>query len=218
MIKAKEDGDFTRDMAEFGVGMCRLSKVGFMHMNATRINGIDGTNAENLTKAEIQGMKQIREFFLCLKKYMPGFSNVFINKIGSQCGIRETRRIDSKHFLILDEIKAGEEFDDKILKWRWGHANVHSGKDNRWEIEIVEGPYCIPFRCLLPKNCENLLVAGRCIGTDRKVNGTIRSQPIAMSTGQVAGAAAICVKKQQNLKELDIQILRSELEKQNIKL
>lgn len=128
-------------------------------------------------------------------KYLPGFETSYIE---STChvGIRETRRIKAAYYLTIDDFKHARKFEDAIMQAKWGHCDIHSGKDMRWQFEIVEGPYQVPYRCLVPVNVENLIVGGRCIWTDRAVNGTLRCQPECMATGQGAGiGAAIAVRK-----------------------
>jgi len=137
--------------------------------------------------------------------------------IATQIGIRETRRIKADYYLTLDDIKKARRFDDAILQGKWAHTDIHSGKNMEWQFELIEGPYQVPYRCLLPQGIENLIVGGRCIWVEREVMGTLRTQPNCMATGQAAGvAAALSARRNTNLRELDVKEIQTALREQNV--
>lgn len=215
--KARAAGDLTIPLPEPGIGMARLPKAGQVHINGTRTNGIDGTDSISLSEGELDQREKIEHLFKFIKEYLPGFEKSYISQIAPVIGIRETRRIECEHYLTMKEWEDDERFKDSIVEGKWAHCDIHSGKSMRWDFKLFEGPFQIPYRCLLPLKTKNLLVAGRCISTDREVNGTVRIQPLCMVTGQAAGtAAAHSVNSGNPLRKIDINKLRKDLKEQNI--
>jgi len=217
--KARKNSDLTIPLPEFGIGMALLPREGEFHVNTTRTPGIDGTNAEDLTRGELSERKNVQHLFEFMRKYIPGFESAYIMSTAAQIGIRETRRIKAGYFLTLDDVRQARKFEDAIMQGRWAHSDVHSGKDMKWQFEIIEGPYQVPYRCLLPQEVENLLVGGRCIWVQREVLGTLRTMPQCMATGQAAGvAAALSVKLNRSVRELKGQEIQEELREQGVQI
>ncbi len=213
--KAIENNDLNISLPEQGIGMSPLPREGEFHVNATRTPGIDGTNAKDLTRGEILERKNVRNLLEFMNKYIPGFENAYLIETPAQIGIRETRRIQTDYFLTLQDVRDAKKFDDAIMQARWAHCDVHSGKDMKWDFELIEGPYQVPFRCLLPKGVKNLIAAGRCIWAQRQVLGTLRIMPVCMETGQAAGvAAALAALSGKDLRELNIKDIQNNLREQ----
>ncbi|ANE45823.1 FAD-dependent oxidoreductase [Paenibacillus swuensis] len=181
-------------------------------VNTTRVQGLDGTNVEDLTEAEEQGRKQVLQVAAFMKT-LPGFEKSSISAVGAQIGIRETRRIQGQYTLQAEDVVQGRSFEDVIA--RSGYPmDVHDPKEKDVKVAWVEGDgaYDIPYRCLLPQNIENLLAAGRCISTSHEALGTTRLTPSCMATGQAAGAAAgLSVKHGVNPALVNIQELQEVL-------
>ena len=160
-----------------------------------------------------------------MKKYIPGYEKSYLAQTGVQIGIRETRRVRGDYHLTVEDFKQAKKFDDVIMQGRWAHQDIHSGKSTRqgeetteWRFELIEGPYQVPLRSLLPQVIENLIIGGRSIWTDRDVNGTLRGQPMCMATGQAAGvAAALSAKNGVGLRELDVSEIQSVLREQGVR-
>ncbi|KQL45881.1 FAD-dependent oxidoreductase [Brevibacillus choshinensis] len=160
-------------------------------INCTRVQGLDGTDVEDLTEAEEVGRRQVLMMSDFLKKMVPGFSRASISAVGTQIGIRETRRISGEYSLTIEDVVQGRKFSDVIARSGYP-VDIHdpSGKGViAAEIE-GDGAYDIPYRCLLPQTIENLLAAGRCISTTHEALATTRLTPSCMATGQAAGTAA----------------------------
>jgi hypothetical protein len=136
-----------------------------------------------------------------------------------QIGIRETRRIKGDYYMTVDDVKQARKFDDAIMQGKWAHQDVHSGKDMKWRFEFIEGPYQVPYRCLLPQGLDNVIVGGRCIWVDREVLGTLRSMPQCMETGQAAGvAAALSAKLERSLREIEVHKIQEKLREQGVRI
>ena len=170
--------------------------------NLTRISResdhpyIDGTDPRDLTYAEIEGRKQVRLYEAFLKKHIHGFEEAYVSQSGPQIGIRETRLIQGEFVLGKDDILSGKKADDGILRSSWPLEIHGSDKKTTW-VWLSEGNYYeIPYRCLVPLQVENLLIAGRCISTTHEAQASTRVSACCYGTGQAAGtAAALAVEK-----------------------
>ncbi|AOZ91216.1 FAD-dependent oxidoreductase [Paenibacillus crassostreae] len=175
-------------------------------VNMTRIQGLDGTNVEDLTLAEELGRKQVLMVADFMKRSLPGFEEASISQVGTQIGIRESRRIEGQYILSMHDVIEGKRFEDVIA--RSGYPiDVHAPSGNNVNVSWIEGDgaYDIPYRCLLPQNIDNLLVGGRCISTSHEALGTTRLSPSCMATGQASGtAAALAIKH--NISPQDVSI------------
>ncbi|TVX97381.1 FAD-dependent oxidoreductase [Cohnella terricola] len=182
-------------------------------INCTRVQGLDGTDVEDLTRAEEEGRKQVLMMADFLKRDVPGFSRASVSSVGTQIGIRETRRIVGLYSLTKEDVIAGRKFEDAIA--RSGYPiDIHdpSGKGVTASWIAGDGTYDIPYRCLVPKTTHNLLAAGRCISTTHEALATTRLTPSCMATGQAAGtAAALSVLTNVAPGEVDIPQLREAL-------
>lgn len=183
-------------------------------VNTTRVQGLDGTNVEDLTEAEQAGRKQVLMVADFMRAKLPGFERASISDVGTQIGIRETRRIDGQYALQVDDVVQGRRFDDAIA--RSGYPiDIHdpSGKGVTAAWVQGDGAYDIPYRCLLPKQIDNLLAAGRCISTTHEALATTRLTPSCMATGQAAGTAAgLALKHGVKPADVDTDELRAVLE------
>jgi hypothetical protein len=185
-------------------------------VNGTRVNRVDGTEVKDLTRAELESRKQIPQVIDFLKKYVPGFKSAILVGTGPIIGIRETRRIEGDYILNADDIVEARQFEDQIAKSGY-ELDIHNPEGAGVTIRCVknEGVYGIPFRCLLPKKIENLLVAGRCISTTYEAHSSTRVMGPCMAMGQAAGtAAALAVKEKITPRQLDVQELRRALSEQ----
>lgn len=215
--KAQEKGDLSFDLPEQGIGLSRLPVEGQFHVNAVRAVGIDGTKVEDLTRAELDLRKKAYELFRFMRSYIPGFENAYVSATAPQIGIRETRRIEGEYLLTVEDVESGRSFDDAVFRAKWGHSDVHSGKDMKWEFKLIEGPYELPYRTLVAKDLDNLGVAGRTIWVERPVIGSLRIQPMCIMTGQVCGAAsALAIEHEKSLKDIPVPELQEELSKRGM--
>lgn len=199
-------------------------------VNVGHIFGINGVIDKDLTRSIIEGRKLAREYLSFYRKYVPGFENVKLVQTGSLMGIRETRRVVGEYVLSADDFLARRSFEDEIGRYCYP-IDVHASTSSLEEFKKVEKDfhckytydkgesYGIPFRCLIPKGLDNILVAGRCISTDRKMNASTRVMPCCFITGEAAGtAAALSVKDTSQLRQINILKLQETLIKQGVVL
>lgn len=163
-------------------------------INATQVNGIDGTNVADLTRAEIEGRRQVGPVVDFLRQYAPGFQNAYVNAMPAVIGIRETRRIRGVNRLTADDLLSGRKWPDAVVRGASFIIDIHNpagAAHAHPEGKIPQTqPYDIPYGCLVPRDVDGLLIAGRCISGSHEAMASYRVQVIAMATGVASGAAA----------------------------
>ena len=193
MQAAIDDGAYRLPRREGSVHITPIP--GMMATNMTRVIGLDPTQAEQLSQAEIEGRKQAFEYARFLRDQIPGYENSFISNLSVQIGIRESRRIFGDYRLTRQDVLNAQKFPDAIAQCGAPIEDHHVGGDTRWEYLPEGETYQIPYRCLLPQNVDGLLVAGRCLSADHDAHASVRSMGQCMAMGQAAGAAAILSKE-----------------------
>jgi hypothetical protein len=164
---------------------------GMMATNMTRVTGMDATQVDQLSRAEVEGRKQAFEYARFLREQVPGYENAFISNLSIQIGIRESRRIFGDYRLTRQDVLGARKFSDAIAQCGAPIEDHHAGGNTRWEYLPEGETYQIPYRCLLPQKVEGLLVAGRCLSADHDAHASVRSMGQCMAMGQAAGAAAV---------------------------
>lgn len=152
---------------------------------------------ESLSRGVYEGRKEVFETAEAYKR-VPGFENIRLNKTDSHLGIREGRRVFGIYRLNNEDILAGRRFEDGIVLVTAG-VDVHK-LSNDDTTDCSRGyrskPYHIPYRCLLPLDSDNMLLAGRCISGDFYPFSSYRMISNMAGTGEAAGyAAAICARE-----------------------
>jgi FAD dependent oxidoreductase len=162
-------------------------------VNMTRVINVDPLDPEDLTRAEVEGRKQAMELLAFFRNDVPGFANARITT-ATQIGIRESRRILGVYTLTRDDILRGRTFDDGIARSAYP-IDMHnpSGSGTTTHRLPAGASYEIPYRCLVPRDRDGLLVAGRCISTTHEALASTRLTPTVMAFGQAAGTAAAMV-------------------------
>jgi len=198
--------DISRDRVLF----FRTSINNVATINTTRIIGVDGTNPDDLTRAEIEGRFQVEEVAKLFRKYIPGFENSVIRTVGEVIGIRETRRIHGIKRLTIDRISRGEIPEDTISMTAYG-VDIHSPDGEGLDVRTVP-VYGIPYGALVPAGIDNLIVTGRTISSDHESQSSLRTCPSCMAIGQAGGtAAAISLKEGLPMQDVDYRQLRQVL-------
>lgn len=162
--------------------------------------GVDGTDERSLTDALLWGRRSLSEYETYYKRYLEGFEAMTLVATGAIHGLRETRRIIGDTILNLEDFKARAVFEDEIGRYNYP-VDIHAASPSSEEFAKFEEEfrtlryqagesYGIPYRVLTPRGLDNVLVAGRCVSTDRFLQGSIRVMPGCYITGQAAGVAA----------------------------
>ena len=184
---------------------------GVIHFNTTRVVKHDPTDPADVTKAELTAREQVFEMHGFLKENIPGFENSYVLSTALQIGIRESRMVEGEYVLTQEDLKSLARFEDAIAVANYD-IDIHNPEGagtSHYYFGAGEW-YQIPYRCLLPKNCTNLLVAGRCISSTHEAQASYRIMPFCAELGQAAGAAvSVAVKNNTTLRGVDIKELQS---------
>ena len=160
---------------------------------------IDATDPAEVSAALTDGRDMVMNEAGRLRSTVPGFENATVSLMADQLGITESRRLQGDYVMTREDLD--RRFDDVIA--RTGHWTKY------------DCVYNIPYRSLLPRSLDNLLVAGRCISVDHRVHHATKEIPPCMATGQAAGtAAALAIQSGDSVKELDVAVLQKQLRAQ----
>lgn len=163
-----------------------------LHFNTTRVVKLDPTNADDVTRAEIIAREQVFEMYDFLRTNFDEFGDSTLISTGMQIGVRESRMIDGEYTLTKDDLLSCKIFEDTVAVCNYDidiHSPDGSGTSHYY---FPSGKYYgIPYRCLIPKNAENLLVAGRCVSADHDAQASLRIMPTCSNLGEAAGIAAV---------------------------
>lgn len=185
-------------------------------VNSTRITKVNGTDVWDLTYAEAEGRRQVRQIVSFFKKYVPGFEESYLLQTGVTVGVRETRRIIGEYTLTANDILEARKFSDTIALGSYP-IDIHNplGKGTILKRLPKGEAYGIPLRSLLPQAVDQVIVAGRCISGTHEAHSSYRVMPTSMATGQAAGVcASLAAQENKSVKEVDIKKIQAELMKQ----
>jgi glycine/D-amino acid oxidase-like deaminating enzyme len=210
MRDAASSGEYALPRLEGSVH--RTPLPGVMMALMTRVRDVDATDPDALTRAELEGRRQTREYHRFLRERVPGFEQAVIVSTSPAIGVRESRRIRGAHVLTADDCLAGRSFSDQIALCGAPIEDHHASADTRW-IYLPEGAaYGIPYRTLLPLEIDGLVVAGRCFSATHDAHASARSMGTCMAMGQAAGtAAALAAGDGASPGEVDAERLRKRL-------
>ncbi len=170
----------------------------------------DAMDVEQLTKIDIQARKRALITYEFMRKHVPGFEKCFIMLTAPQLGTQGGRRITGEYTVSEKDLETDEIFEDTIAVL----ANNDYG-----EISARHPTLCIPYRCLVPKQVDGLLVAGRAFSSADTINEAFNIIPHCIAYGQAAGtAAAMSVKGGIQPRKVDYKELRKNLVKQGVNL
>jgi hypothetical protein len=143
-----------------------------------------------LTEAEIAGRRQALEYARFLVDRVPGYEHAALVALGTQIGVRETRRVYGDYRLTADDVLAARAFDDGIGLCGAPIEDHHAGADTAWRYLPDGEAVGIPYRSLVVRDAQNVLVAGRCFSATHDAHASVRSMAQCMAMGQAAGTAA----------------------------
>ena len=222
MAEAAESGRYELPRRE---GSSHRTVVpGVVHTNLTRVAGVDATDPWQLSAAEQEGRRQVEEYVRFLVEQVPGYENAYLLGTSVWIGIRETRRLHGRYVLTRDDVLAARDFDDAIARCGAPLEDHAGGEATVWQYIGPEGlpsglTYGIPYRCLVPIDLDNVLVAGRCLSATHDAHASVRSMAQCMAMGQAAGtAAALASGNAGDAAAVDAGILRERLAERGVKL
>ncbi len=224
---------------EFGLGRDRgwyasiPGNQNFYMKALTHVFHVDCCDANQLTFAEMEGRRQIRAYMNLARKYYGG--EITLAGLCSGIGIRETRQIRCEYRLTREDVTEGRKFEDAVANSSYpidihnpdGTMEIYglSGtikkilldgttETGRWrEAEGSPAYYQIPYRCMINRKMDNLIVAGRMIDMDSAAFSSARVMVNTNQLGEAAGVAAyMAVKDQKPVYDVDIAKLRALLQ------
>ena len=163
---------------------------GVVMVHMTRIPNVDATDPVALTRAELEGRRQVREYHRFLRDRVAGFERSVVVGTSPSIGVRESRRIIGDYQLTRADVLEARRFDDEIALCGAPIEDHGAGGGTEWQYVAGGAVYGIPYRCLLPAGVDNLLVAGRCFSSTHDAHASARSMATCMAMGQAAGTAA----------------------------
>lgn len=174
----------------------------------------DGADPDELTKAEMEGRKQAMQAIEALRLFMPGCENAKLRNFGMTIGVRDTRKIDARYNMTETDVRGEARFDDSIgifPEFIDGYGVLILPTTGRY--------FHVPYRSMVPKGIDDLLVAGRSIGGDRISHAAVRNMMCCAVSGQGAGtAAAISIKTNRPVGEVDMARVQAELRRQGARI
>ena len=196
----------------------RSTIPGIVTCNMTNCIDIDGTKAEDLTRAEIVCRSQMEPIVNFLREYVPGYEKCYIISAASLIGIRETRHFLGVEQINEEDILQARVFENWVVRDAYFSFDVHNLTGASLDSTGVQHKfpqkkgYTIPYGCLVPKKVDGLLLSGRNISGTHMAHSSFRAMPICMSIGEACGAAAaIAVKKGIRLRDVDAAEIQSVL-------
>ncbi len=150
------------------------------------VHGADSTNSRTATEANLTGRKSILE-----KVRKEGKRLMHLQP---ETGFRESYRIQGETVVTVNDYTSGRVFEDAI-GYAFYPVDLHTKTGVKPQPLKPGTVPTIPLRALVPKGSRNLLVAGRCISSDRLANSGLRVQASCMAMGQAAGVAATLAAK-----------------------
>ena len=142
---------------------------GIVWCNCPHMTGLDGLSVEDITKADFLGRKRIYALVEFVRARMPGFANAVVVDVAPQLGVRQTRLLEGDYVVTKEDVMDRVHFVDTVAR----------GRD-----------YYTPYRAMLPKGIDGLIVAGRHYSATEAAQKQSREIPPCMAMGQSAGVAA----------------------------
>jgi hypothetical protein len=197
---------------------------------------VNPADADDLTRAEMEGRRQVRAVMDLIRRYRPG-EHLSLQGLPSRIGLRESRHVRCWHQLTGAEILGGRRFEDAVANGSYRVDIHHQDKPgitlryldgrqeyacpgrpkevSRWRAETAENPtfYQIPLRAMLPRGgFDNVIIAGRMIDADEEAHAAIRVMVNMNQTGEAAGVACcLAMKTDGAIGAVDAERLRSTL-------
>lgn len=196
-----------------------MNAAGCISTVAVKVAGLDPADFQQLGEAEREGRRQAFIYEAFLRDCVPGFAHSNIIGLSHHIGVRETRRVYGEYRLTRDDCMNVARFDDRVLLCgapiEDHRPAAGGGQETAWAYVPDGQAYDVPYRTLVPKDREEIWVAGRCFSATHDAHASCRSMAQTMAMGQAAGtAAALSIETNTRALELDISTLQHRLRQQ----
>ena len=193
----------------------KMNAQGCISTVAVRVADVDATDFEQITQAEQEGRRQAFRYEKFFRDCVPGFAASNIIGLSHQIGVRETRRVYGEYRLTREDCLGVARFEDRVALCG-APIEDHRAAPDGSEEETVWGyipdgqAYDVPYRTLVPKDRDEIWVAGRCFSATHDAHASCRSMGQTMALGQAAGtAAALSIVENCGAREIQISKLQS---------
>ncbi|MEO0975952.1 MAG: FAD-dependent oxidoreductase [Pseudomonadota bacterium] len=178
----------------WGMWWLKTPIPGVVWCNCPHMPGYDGLSVEDMVASEIEGRERMMKLHAFAKENIPGFENATMLGAAEQMGIRQTRLLKGEYVVSKDDVKSRRYFADTVCR----------GRD-----------YYTPYRALLPKGIDNLIVAGRHYSVESDAQKLSREIPPCMAQGEAAGvAAALALEGNVPLRMVDYKAIQKQMRAQ----
>jgi hypothetical protein len=214
-VKARQMGVIPADTQTLGGSWSALTPAGeATNLNLVHLKGYDCTDAEDLTRAEMEGRQQAMHAVTALQHTVPGFENAKLRTFSMTIGCRDSRKIIGRHNLLGEECRSEARFPDSLgifPEFLDGYSVLILPTTGRY--------FQVPYGCLVPLGIDNLLVAGRCVAGDKLSHAAMRNMMACTVTGQGAGvAAAVSLRREESTQSVDLEAVQAELQRQGVRI
>ena len=173
---------------------------------------VNATDPWFLTEVEMAGRRQALEYVRFLRDRVPGYEAASLVALGTQIGVRETRRVYGDARLTREDVLSARSFDDGIGLCGAPIEDHQPDAGTTWQYLPDGAAVSIPYRTLVVRDASNVLVAGRCFSATHDAHASVRSMAQCMAMGQAAGtAAALAVATGRDPRDVDVPALRDRL-------
>jgi hypothetical protein len=184
-----------------------------LHLNTTRVVKLNPVDAVEVSRAEMEARRQVYEIFKFLKENAASCKNAGIVSIANHIGVRESRKLKGEYILTGEDLRQMVRFEDSIAVANYS-IDIHNPAGTGTTMYKFQNDdyYYIPYRSLLPKEYDNMLVAGRCLSADHEAHSAARVMPTCACMGEAAGTAfAVAKDTGTNTHTLDVSVLQARL-------
>ena len=175
---------------------------GQLLLNNVRLIRVNPLDPFDISHNERLGRRYARQMAQFYQEYVPGCEDSFFLDTSAELGVRASRRVHGMAAATIDDVMHLSKYPDSIARASW-EVDIHPSRDltakSIWQTEayaawierVTAGDYYdIRYGCVVARDVDNLLMAGRCISAEHEAQGSLRIQQTCMATGQAAGAAA----------------------------
>jgi hypothetical protein len=213
--EARQQGVIPPGLTSIGGTWSTITDTGeATYLNMIHLTNFDGTDVWDLTAAEMEGRYQALQAIKALNKFAPGFEGARLRNYGMTLGVRDTRKILGRYELTAQDVQNQARFEDSVgifPEFIDGYGVLTLPTTGRY--------YQIPYGVLVPRQVQNLLVAGRCVAGDEISHASVRNMMCCTVTGQGAGvAAAVSVRDGVSVDGVNIGRVQEELRKQGVRI
>ena len=184
-----------------------------INVNTSAVFGVDATDPLALSRAGAELLRQVDKAGRFIKEHVPGFEDAYMAPAAFP-GARQTRHIEGLYEISDDDVDNGRKFDDTIGQVCFP-VDIHDPETGQASFYQIggDGAFDIPYRAMVPKGLDNVLVAGRCISVTSYANGATRNMAPCLVMGEGAGVAtAMAAEQGVSLPDLDVSRLQDVLE------